>query len=89
MSWTDQFNRMGHPGKLIGVVEVSGGTDTAFTGSNYGAHAVMTQGSYDGTVHLTNGSAISGSHLTNGVVYELSVGLVSGGTTGTIYVFKR
>jgi len=50
--------------------------------------AVMKVGSYDGTISLSDGGTVVGTALTAGIVYPLSVSKVSGGTGGSIYVFK-
>jgi len=84
------FNNFGHPGNLKSVTSVSGGAGSTFdcTGENYGVGAVMIDSTYDGTIHLSDGGTISGALLTAGVIYPFSVSRVSGGSGGTIYLFK-
>jgi len=83
-----EFNKFGHPGNLKASTLVNGGSELICTGSMYGVGAVMKVGSYDGTISLSAGGSVSGTHLTAGVVYNLSVSDVSGGTAGSIYLFK-
>ena len=83
-----EFNKFGHPGNLKSSTLVSGGSELICTGSEYGVGAVMKVGSYDGTISLSDGGTVSGAHLTAGVVYNLSVSKVSGGSAGSIYLFK-
>ena len=42
---SNDFNRVGHPGKYWKVTKVTGGTHLAFTGSNYGAGAIYVSSS--------------------------------------------
>ena len=84
----EEFNKFGHPGNLKSVTSVSGGATLHCTGSMYGVGAVMKVGSYDGTIGLSDGGSVAGTALTAGVVYNLSVSKVSGGSAGSIYVFK-
>lgn len=84
----DDFNKFGHPGNLKGATLVNGGSSLICTGSNYGHGAVMKVGSYNGTISLSDGGSIDGTHLTAGVIYNLSVSQVSGGSAGSLYVFK-
>jgi len=83
-----EFSKFGHPGNLKSVTSVSGGATLHCTGSMYGVGAVMKVGSYNGTIQLSGGGSVAGTALTAGVVYNLSVSKVSGGDTGSIYVFK-
>ena len=83
-----EFNKFGHPGNLKSSTSDNGGSELICTGSMYGVGAVMKVGSYDGTISLSDGGSVSGAHLTAGVVYNLSVYGVSGGTSGSIYLFK-
>ena len=84
----EEFNKFGHPGKLKTSTIVSGGNTLHCTGSMFGCGAVMTTSGYNGIIHLSDGGFVSGSHLTAGVVYPLSVLDITGGTAGSIYVFK-
>jgi hypothetical protein len=67
------FNNFGHPGNLKSVTSVSGGSAFDCTEENYGVGAVM---------------IVSGSEINAGVVYPFSVSKVSGGSGGSIYLFK-
>lgn len=84
----EEFNKFGHPGNLKSTTSVSGGSTLICTGSMYGVGAVMKVGSYDGTISLSDGGTISGTHLVAGTIYNLSVSKVSGGSAGSIYLFK-
>jgi hypothetical protein len=84
----DEFNKFGHPGNLKSVTSVAGGDSLHCTGSMYGVGAVMKVGSYDGTIHLSDGGSVAGTALTAGVVYNFSVLDITGGTAGSLYVFK-
>ena len=84
----DEFNKFGHPGNLKSVTKVNGGETLHCTGSMYGVGAVVKFGSYDGFISLSDGGVVSGSEINAGVVYPFSVSKVSGGSAGSIYVFK-
>ena len=84
----EEFNKFGHPGKLKSVTKVNGGETLHCTGSMYGVGAVVKFGSYDGFIHLSDGGVVSGSEINAGVVYPFSVLDITGGTAGSIYVFK-
>jgi len=83
-----EFNKFGHPGNLKSSTKISGGSSLICTGSEYGVGAVMITSGYNGFVSLSDGGIVSGSELTAGVVYNLSVSQVSGGSGGSIYLFK-
>lgn len=83
-----EHQQFGHKGNLKSSTLVSAGTSFEATGSQYGVGAVMKVGSYDGIIYFSDGGFVSGSHLTANVVYPFSVYNVSGGTTGSIYLFK-
>ena len=84
----DDFNKFGHPGNFKSVTKVNGGSSLICTGSEYGVGAVVKFGSYDGFISLSDGGIVSGSEINAGVVYPFSVSKVSGGSGGSIYLFK-
>jgi len=83
-----EFNKFGHPGNLKSSTLVNGGDTLHCTGSMYGVGAVIKVGNYDGNITLSDGGVVSGTHLLEGVTYPFSVNTISGGTVGSIYVFK-
>ena len=68
---TDQFDLHGHPGKFYKSIAATG--TVWFTGSNYGAGAVLPGASAAGMIYLSNGGVISASALAEGHIHELSV----------------
>ena len=70
-SEANDFERKGHPGKWLKSISVSG--TQYFTGSNYGAGAIIPYGSAAGTVYLSNGGSIDISKLAKGYIHELSI----------------
>ena len=87
----DDFQKFGHTGEYTTVWSVAGDTAEYFTGSKYGAGAVLREGGWDGNILLSNGGSISGSALTAGTIYPFSVRTVSGGSAGTavLYVLRK
>ncbi len=83
-SQASEFERKGHPGKWLKSIPVSG--TIWFTGSNYGAGAIMPYGSAAGTVYLTNGGSIDISKLAKGYIHELSVEHVEGGADSYVLI---
>lgn len=70
-SETNDFERKGHPGKWLKSVAVTG--TVWFTGSNYGAGAIMPYGSAAGTAYLSGGGSIDISKLAKGYIHEFSI----------------
>lgn len=83
-SYEDDFQRLGHPGKWVRSITVT--ADTFFTGSNYGAGALIVSGA-TGTVELTGGGTVDIAALPAGLT-ELSIDNITS-PTGTIYVLIR
>jgi hypothetical protein len=81
----NDFVRIGHPGKYHRVITPSG--SAYFTGSDYGAGAVITYGSAAGTAYLSNGGSIDLSKLAKGYIHELSISYVTG--AADVYVLIR
>ena len=65
------FTRLGHPGKFFKSISVSG--SSFFTGSDYGAGAILPLSGSIGTAYLSGGGSIDISKLTAGYIHELSV----------------
>lgn len=70
-SQASEFERKGHPGKWLKSISASG--TMWFTGSQYGAGAIIPYGSAAGTVYLSGGGSIDISKLAKGYVHELSI----------------
>jgi hypothetical protein len=83
-----QFQQFGHKGNLKSAKLINAGTTFECTGSEYGVNAVIKNGSYNGIINLADGGFVSGSDLTSGVIYNFLVYSVSGGSAGSIYLFK-
>lgn len=67
----NDFNRLGHPGKFFKSIAVSG--SLIFTGSNYGAGAILPLSGATGNAYLSGGGLIDMSTLATGFIHELSV----------------
>lgn len=67
----DDFNRLGHPGRFFRSIQPTG--SFYFTGSNYGAGAILPLTSAAGTAYLSGGGTIDMSKLAGGHIHELSV----------------
>lgn len=65
------FNRLGHPGKFFKSIVGTG--SLYFTGSNYGAGAILPMTGATGTAFLSGGGTIDMSKLAVGYIHELSV----------------
>lgn len=76
-SQANEFERKGHPGKWLKSITVSG--TTWFTGSNYGAGAIIPHGSAAGTAYLTGGGSIDISKLAKTYIHELSIERIESG----------
>ncbi len=84
-----QFERNGHPGRYYNVQTVQD-TTVDFTGSNYGAGAVMVgETGATGTIELSGGGSINLAHLPHEVLFELSPIRIVEGADKAVYVFKR
>jgi hypothetical protein len=76
-SQANEFERKGHPGKWLKSIAVSG--TVWFTGSNYGAGAVIPYGSAAGTAYLSGGGTIDLSKLAKTYIHELSIERIESG----------
>ena len=83
----NDFERLGHTGRWIKSETITGGVETNFTGSNYGAGGIIVTTAGQ-TIYLSNGGSIPGTALALNVVHELSVSKVVS-TSGTCYVLTR
>ena len=70
-SQANDFEKKGHPGKWLKSVSASG--TMWFTGSNYGAGAIIPYSSAAGTAYLSGGGTIDISKLAKGYIHELSI----------------
>jgi hypothetical protein len=85
-----QFERLGHPGRIISVYEYTGG-QVDFTGSMYGYGAIKVVTHGEATASLSAGGQIPCEHLASqAIVYPISVSQIQGASAGDskIYVFK-
>ena len=84
----NQFDRLGHPGRITQVYKYTGG-QVDFTGSMYGYGAVKVIEHGGATGSLSGTGIIPMMHLaTSAQIYPLSVSQIKGGTDAEIYVFK-
>lgn len=79
------FDSFGHPGKFHKSILATG--NVWFTGSNFGAGAVITSGSATGTIYLSNGGTINAAILATGQIHEFSVEHVE--NAANLYVLIR
>ena len=84
----DEFKTKGYPGKYIRSQTVSNGI-TVYTGSNYGASAVIVKTHGSAVFHLADGGQIPAANLTAGVVYDLSISKITAASSAVIYVLKK
>jgi len=91
----NQFDRLGHPGRILSVYTYTGG-QVDFTGSNYGYGAVRVvdpgDTTNDNVITLSGGGQVLLDDISStgiGIV-PLSVSQISGSTAGgtKVYVFK-
>jgi hypothetical protein len=89
-SQVSDFERLGHPGKFHKSITCVSGTTTYFTGSNYGAGALIIPNGSTGTASLSLGGDISLGALASSAPYiwELSLNSVKV-DGGTVYVLIR
>lgn len=73
--YRDDFERMGHPGKYHRCITVSSGQTVEFTGSNYGAGAIICESGASGSIILSDTGSMDVSHLatSNPQLFELSI----------------
>ena len=76
-SQANEFQRKGHPGKWLKSISVSG--TVWFTGSNYGAGAIIPHSSAAGTAYLTGGGSINIGNLAKTYIHELSIERIESG----------
>ena len=76
---------LGNAGKWSKSVSVSSAT-VDFTGSNYGAGAIMLTAATNGTASLTGGGTIDLSKLSADTIYEFSVSSVKEDSNNVVYV---
>lgn len=76
-SSASEFERKGHPGKWLKTITVSG--TVWFTGSNYGAGAIIPFSSAAGTAYLSGGGSINIGNLAKTYMHELSIERIEGG----------
>ena len=84
----DEFKTKGYPGKYIRSQTVADGI-TVYSGSNFGASAVIVKTHGGSVFHLADGGAISASLLTAGVVYDFSLREIRSASSAVIFVLKK
>ena len=82
------FQKKGYPGTYISSSTVADGM-TAYTGSNYGASAVIVKTHGSAVFHLASGGTIPAANLTAGIVYDLSISKITAASSATIYVLTK
>lgn len=85
---SDQFDRLGHPGKYVTSYLYTGG-QIYFTGSYFGYGSIIVKTPGNATASLSGGGEIPLGDLTAGVIYDLSVFQIFGGSGAVVYVLKR
>ena len=86
-----QFERLGIPGKYHSAIAVATTTTQSFTGSEFGAAAILLGNGADSAttkIFVAGGGVIDGNDLSSETIYDISPEQVQS-TGGTIYVFKR
>ena len=86
----NQFDRLGHPGRITSVLEYTGG-QIDFTGSNYGYGAIKVITHGNATASLSGGGSVFLNDFDSSVsIFPLSVAQIYGASAGTakIYIFK-
>ena len=85
----NDFQNKGHVGKYSGLMAAVNNATQSFTGSYYGAGALIVgESSATGHAHLSNGGSLNLAHLTVGTLYEIGVKEVACNAK-TVYVLKR
>ena len=88
---------LGHPGKYTAVKNIAASTNASFTGSKYGAAAVMfgtrkgEGGAAATKLFFSGGGMVTLADLgaTSGSIYEFSLKEVHNGAGGTVTVFSK
>ena len=86
-----QFDKLGMPGKYHSAVAVATTVTQSFTGSFYGAAAVLLGDGADTKttkIFVAGGGIISGSDLSTERIYDISPAQVQA-KGGTVFVLKR
>ena len=86
-----QFNKLGIPGKYHSAVEVATTATQSFTGSFYGAAAILLGNGADNAatkIFVAGGGVIAGTDLSTETIYDIAPEQVQS-TGGTIFVLKR
>ena len=86
-----QFNKLGIQGKYHSAVEVATTTTQSFTGSFYGAAAILLGNGADNAatkIFVSGGGVIAGTDLSTETIYDIAPEKVQS-TGGTIYVLRR
>lgn len=81
------FEHIGHPGKYVSMTTVPDG-QTDYTGSGYGAAAVIVKTHGSAVFHLSGGGSIAATNLTAGILYPLSLKKITAASSATIFVLK-
>ena len=86
-----QVNTVGHPGTYVRAQQIEAGKEFEFTGSNYGAAALILSGSHTngGVVFLTGGGSLSFDYLEPKKIYEFSIRKIVADSVGTTTVLYK
>lgn len=81
--YRDEFERMGHPGKYHRCITVVSGQTVDFTGSNYGAAAIIIGNTASGSIQLSGTGSLNIAQLSHAspLMFDLSIRQVT--VTGT------
>jgi|TARA_X000001382_G_scaffold34400_1_gene22690 hypothetical protein len=88
-----QFDKLGVPGVFHSAIKCTNNTTTVFTGSNFGASAILLNANaVNAGTEITTvyGDVITGDDLQKSVIYEIAPFKVvtPNNTDATVYVFK-
>ena len=81
------FENLGHAAEYAAASTVPDG-QTDYTGSNYGAAAVIVKTHGSAVLHLSAGGEIPAANLTAGVLYPFSLKKITAASSAVIYVLK-
>lgn len=84
----DPFRRLGHPGKWYASIPVASGT-TVFTGSLFGAGAIVAPTGTTGTIELSGGGTVPVASVAGLGIQEFSIRSVTLAAGGPIYVLLK
>ena len=87
-SQIDQFEKIGHPGRLIDPIVVNSSSEVDFTGSNYGYGAFSLTNTTNVEITASNGALLEGDDFTEKTVYEIGIKRIKIGSSGKAIAYK-